>query len=185
MTVTWRGTRKALVCTEFITNAMSDPSPWVQSHCMILHNAECFLLESNNEIFPSDRPWMNPPLSSLSFSLSPSFSPPSSLTLSSQSDIFPIDIRRKVQCRENKSFLFLMVKEKILRPKKKWNFGVGLGSQWMMLIKPGLKPYQHCGLSWAMRMSCYLLSCDLTEKGSLSTCYTSECFHSLPLCPWM
>ena len=62
---------------------------------------------------------MNPPLSSLSFSLSPSFSPPSSLTLSSQSDIFPIDIRRKVQCRENKSFLFLMVKEKILRPKKK------------------------------------------------------------------
>lgn len=122
MTVTWRGTRKALVCTEFITNAMSDPSPWVQSHCMILHNAECFLLESNNEIFPSDRPWMNPPLSSLSFSLSPSFSPPSSLTLSSQSDIFPIDIRRKVQCRENKSFLFLMVKEKILRPKKKVEF---------------------------------------------------------------
>lgn len=62
---------------------------------------------------------MNPPLSSLSFSLSPSFPPPPSLILSSQSDIFPIDIRRKVQCRENKSFLFLIVKEKILRQKKK------------------------------------------------------------------
>ena len=98
---------------------MSDPSPWVQSHCMMLHKAECFFLESNNEILPSDRPWMNPPLSSLSFSLSPSFPPPSSLILSSQSDIFPIAIRRKFQCRENKSFLFLMVKEKILRPKKK------------------------------------------------------------------
>ena len=106
---------------------MSDPSPWVQSHCMMLHKAECFFLESNNEILPSDRPWMNPPLSSLSFSLSPSFPPPSSLILSSQSDIFPIAIRRKFQCRENKSFLFLMVKEKILRPKKKKSGILGLG----------------------------------------------------------
>ena len=165
---------------------MSDPSPWVQSHCMMLHKAECFFLESNNEILPSDRPWMNPPLSSLSFSLSPSFPPPSSLILSSQSDIFPIAIRRKFQCRENKSFLFLMVKEKILRPKKKkWHFGVGLGSQWMMLLEPGLKPYQHCRLSRAVRLPCCSLSCDLTEKGSFSTCYTSECVPSLPLCPWM
>ena len=73
-----------------------------------------------------------------------------------------------------------MVKEKILRPKKKvaswswaWQSMNDAYQAWSETL-PALR---------AVRMSHCLLSCDLTEKGSLSTCYTSECFHSLPLCP--